>query len=360
MRLVLNLCEWQLVRMISAVALSLGAVLFFVVTVGLVLLPADVERLRQPLYLSVIECRVQPQSERTLSLLWYMPRLDTKGWVHQLAWHDLRGERPQVEFAWPALEPTCTGRGAAPGELFVGCWDGTLWRVDLSQPKELPRRLPARLEMAPHVLSCSADGRWLAALGPQTLEVIDLSTGQTAWMIGGGQVRTVAMHPREPRLVVARHTGEYAELEAATGANVRILASFEEPGIQLAFSPTGDRLAIVASGGRHHLLDWSTGRSAWPDGWIGPYSRSSIVQFSPSGDRLITGGESVDSLAVWNLRTMRMERELHGHEKAINGVSFLDEQSLCSFGADGTIRIWNLDSDAPPRVLTIDVTAQAS
>jgi hypothetical protein len=56
---------------------------------------------------------------------------------------------------------------------------------------------------------------------------------------------------------------------------------------------------------------------------------------------------------------MQLEGELRSHVKSINGVAFLDEDRLCSFGADGTIRVWNLAQGGPPQVLTINVSAQA-
>jgi WD40 repeat protein len=361
MRLVLNLCEWQFFRMISALALSLSAVTFFAVTVSLVLLPADYERLRQPLYLSITHCHPIPQSEQVLSLVWYMPRRDAEGWRHQILRHDLRGQRPKLEMAWPGLSPSSMGAGPAGKVVYAGCWDGVVWRIDPSRPDAPPERVGAHSEQAPHIVACSADGRWLATLGPNVLQVLELETGRVAWQLGGGQVRCVAAHPHQSVLAVSLTSGELIELDMRTGERLRSLAAFSEPSLNIAFSSDGRLAAIIATGGGIELLDWQSGKSALPPGWQDNrhYIRAGIAVFSPDGKKLITGGEDTAKLAVWDVSTMRCEGELGGHDKAINGAVFLDERRLCSFAADGTIRMWDVTSSSTLRVLTIDVTSQA-
>jgi WD40 repeat protein len=346
--------------MLSALALSLAAVTFFAVTVSLVLLPADYAQLRRPLYLSVTGCYPIPQSEQVLSMVWYMPRRDAEGWRHQILRHDLLDQRPKLELAWPALYPSCLAAGPAGSVMYVGCWDGVLWRIDPQRSDAPPVRVGAHPEQGPHLAACSADGRWLATLGPHVLQVLDLETGRAAWTLG--QVRCFAARPQHGVLAASLSSGELIELDFQTGRQLRSLATYSDPALNIAFSPDSRLAAIISAGGDIHLLDWQSGESALPAGWqdLRHFLRTGIAAFSPDGKKLITGGEDTTMLAVWDVETMRCEGEMGGHEKSVNGAIFLDERRLCSFSADGTIRLWDVTNRSTLRVLSIDVTSQAS
>lgn len=361
MRLVANLGEWKPLQVVGALLASLAAVSLFVVLVGLVLLPADMEQIRQPLYSSIIHCHMAGDPERAVSLVWYMPLDAREGWRHRLVSHGLAGQRPALEFVWPQLCPSSAAAGRSPDELFVGCWDGKLWKLNLAQPGSAPQPVGQHSELAPHLIACSKDGRWLASLGPHCLQVLDLASGRPVWSLEQGKPRCFALHPDCERMLVTFADGCIAELALATGEPVRTLALQCESAMHAECSPDGRLVAIISAVGDLNLVDWESGRSAWPADWRDcPHAlRSSAARFSPSGQWLVTGGSDTTSLAVWNLRTMQLAGELRGHDKSVNGMIFLDEQRVCSFGADGTIRIWDLTGRSPPRVLTLDVTPQA-
>ena len=359
MRLILWLWQWELARMLSALGLSLSAVSFFVVAVSAVMLPADLDELQAPLYLSITHCHVPPGSERAVSLVWYMPRDSSQGWRHQLAVHDLTSGRPEVQLPWPQLAGYSAAVSRDGTVLYVGGWDGGLWRLSGTQPAT-PERLGAHPEQGPHGVAASSDNRWLASLGPCVLQVLDLTSQRPAWS-REGDVRAFAMHPREQRIAASLVDGRLVELDCATGAVLRIVARYADPSPAVTFSPDGRLLAMTGGEGSLTLLDWASGNSSWPGQWqdLPHRCRTATLAFSPDGQRLVTGGRDATTLAVWNLRTMELETELRGHEKSINGAVFLDDRRLCSFGADGTIRIWDLVSRGPPEVVTIDVTPQA-
>jgi WD40 repeat protein len=359
MRLILWLWQWQIARMLSALGLSLSAVSFFVVTVSLVLLPADLKELQAPLYLSITHCHVMPGGQRAISLVWYMPRDTSQGWRHQLAAHDLAGAQPALELSWPQLESYSAHSLGGRESLYVAGWDGSLWKVNAARPGSQPQLLGRHPEQGPHDIAASADGRWLVTLGPDTLQVLDAASGRPVWT--RGDVRSCALHPCGERIAASLEDGRLVELDRATGRLQRVVARYENPSLTVEFSPDGRRLAMTGGESSLTLLDWESGNSALPERWrdVAHRCRSSTLVFSPDGERLVTSGRQTSTLAVWNLRTMELEAELIGHEKSINGAAFLDQHRLCSFGADGTIRIWDLVRRGRPEVITLDVTPQA-
>ena len=113
-----------------------------------------------------------------------------------------------------------------------------------------------------------------------------------------------------------------------------------------AFSPDGALLATAessrgANGNRVRIVDFKTGkvRMEFPSGvtWV------NSLAFSPDGQFLITGaGEK--TLRLWGLEHERQEKELMGHDDAVNQVAFSRDgkQVMSASFGDGTLRVWNL------------------
>ena len=361
MRLLLGLANWQAVRVAGAMGISAGAVTFFVLAVSLVLLPADVERLRQPLYLSITQSHVTPLSPQAISLVWHMPRDDRAGWQHRLMRHDITAASPEPQLLWPQLRPSAIGRGPTPDVLYAGCWDGSLWRLNALRPETEPVRVGEHSEQGPSLVECSPDGRWLVTHGPHDLQVLELATGRVVWKSREGRPQSFAIHPDSQRLVVGQMDGTLVEMAMETGDVLRPVAALDGAALNAVFSADGRRVALVTGSGNCHVLDWDSGRSAWPADWrdTAHHTRSALVVFSPSGERVLFSSGDTATLCIWNLRTMRLEGELRGHTKSINGAVFVDEQRLCTFGADGSYRVWDVSSRRTHRVQSIDVTSQA-
>jgi WD40 repeat protein len=308
--------------------------------------------------LSVTHCRVAPGGERAVSLVWFMPRDSREGWRHQLAVHDFAGKRPAMQLPWPQLAAYSLASSRDGTAYYIGCWDGGLWRIDADQ-RVMPQRLGTHPEQGAHNLAVSPDGRWLASLGPDVLQVLDLHSQRQAWKLVAG-VRSFAMHPSGEQIAASLNDGRLLELDTATGDVLRLVAQLPEPGQVATFSPDGQLLAMIGGQQSLTLLDWRTGRSTWPASRDLPHRcRAGSLAFSPDSRRLVCGGRDTLTLAVWDLQTMELERELVGHEQSINGAIFLDERRIASFAADGTIRVWDLAAPGPPRVITLDVTPLA-
>jgi len=68
-----------------------------------------------------------------------------------------------------------------------------------------------------------------------------------------------------------------------------------------------------------------------------------IAKLSPSGRLLITPSkEDIKHLAIWNAETGERLGELRGHTSLVTGAAFIDDGRLCSWGSDGTIRVWDV------------------
>ena len=64
------------------------------------------------------------------------------------------------------------------------------------------------------------------------------------------------------------------------------------------------------------------------------------VAFSPSGDRLATGGH-MGEVFIWSVPAGERLARLYGHDKAISGLLWVDETHLVSTDKAGRITVWN-------------------
>ncbi len=84
---------------------------------------------------------------------------------------------------------------------------------------------------------------------------------------------------------------------------------------------------------------------------------STRVEFDHDGSRIVTGGYQGE-IHVWTVPDGRRLHTLRGHRDTVQGLAWLDEQTLVSGADDGRIIVWDLDTEQPGRtVRTADVTA---
>ncbi|WP_244935118.1 c-type cytochrome [Acuticoccus sediminis] len=73
------------------------------------------------------------------------------------------------------------------------------------------------------------------------------------------------------------------------------------------------------------------------------------VAVSPGGTRIATAGWD-GRIGIWSADGA-LERWLTGHDGAVNAVAFVDDATLASASADGSLRVWSLATGAETRVL---------
>ena len=257
--------------------------------------------------------------------------------------------------------------------------------------KGTPECRAAIARAAKWVLSCrNADGGF--GHYPGSTSDADANYFQVGTLVMAGVLKPADPLPADPHLLSWGHLMPVVEHRAHAPA-----LAIDVPGwvAGVAFSPTGDRLAIASSDRVARIVDPATGRKLvklqghddgvasvafHPDGKrvaTGSYDRSAAiwdaatgtrlhqlighrgvvlaVAFSPDGQALATG--SLDgTVKLWDVSTGRLRATLEGHKSWVNSIAFrADGHQLVSGSSDGTILVWSTQTKAPLR--TIDATS---
>jgi WD40 repeat protein len=200
---------------------------------------------------------------------------------------------------------------------------------------------------------------WSVAMSPDGQRILSGSGDTTA--------RIWTLYPRGAETaLLAGHRGPITALAVsnngsiATGAADRSLrrwqsngspdgepAMLSAPAAALAYSPTGDVLAMALQDGTVHL--W------FPDGeeleLADGLEYESIV-FSPDGTRLAAGGKN-NAIQLWDLRTRAPRGTLTGHTDWIGALSWSPSGRYLASGSDDrTARIWDIENPANTPLLS--------
>jgi len=120
----------------------------------------------------------------------------------------------------------------------------------------------------------------------------------------------------------------------------------------VAFSPAGDHLAV---GGGDPSLEGVVETFSWP-------GKKSLRTIKGHEDSVKTGvwrdqrtlaSASLDSsIALWDIRSGAVIRELRGHSRGVTALCFLpDGKTLVSAGIDQSLRVWDLEAGEVTRSL---------
>lgn len=185
------------------------------------------------------------------------------------------------------------------------------------------------------------------AIGDGTAVVVDALTGDQLFPVSGRDVLQVDWSPDGSLLVLAKRDGT-ALIVDRSGEEVRVLR--EEPRRVVwdaRFSPDGRLIAAAAGKGygvteadpEDHVVIWDWRR----DAVVRTFETSANqVAYAPTGDRIATGhlpGRQVD---LWDARTGRLTAVLRGHVGLINHFAFSPDGSrVATAGADATVRVFD-------------------
>jgi WD40 repeat protein len=344
-------------RPTAAATASLAAVTFFIGLVGLAFLPSEAKRLIDPQYVSVTHCIEMGAGSPTVSLFWSIARFGKPGWQHHLAVHAPSDSSKPLAFPCRQLQPLSLAKGPDADHAIVGNWDGSIYSIDLRLPDVEPACIARQPDGAVVALAASTDGQCVLSQSAFYLHAWDPATRSERWRRSDVAAYCFALRPDDSAVVIGTSQGDLLEVDLLTGRTRRSIAKFHRPLLAISLSADGAKLAALQANDRISLLDSVTGDRLWNEQVIRPCLTAAgrIVSFSPNGSLLVTAGQerSGRSLAVWNVATGQKVCELRGHDNVVIGAAFTHSVRLRSWGADGTIRDWNLTAGIDHRFATL-------
>ena len=203
--------------------------------------------------------------------------------------------------------------------------------------KDTPECRAAIDRAARWVLSCrNADGGF--GHFPGAPSDADANYFQVGALVMAGVLKPTDPLPADPHLLSWGHLMPVVDRRAHSPA-----LSVAVPGwvAGVAFSPTGDRLAIASSDAVARIVDPTTCRTLVQ--CQGHDDGVAAVAFHPDGKLLATG--SFDhTAALWDVDGKRLHR-LVGHRGVVTSVAFSpDRHTLATASIDGTIKLWDVAS----------------
>jgi geranylgeranyl transferase type-2 subunit beta len=110
----------------------------------------------------------------------------------------------------------------------------------------------------------------------------------------------------------------------------------------VAYSPTGDRLAVASADAVAHIIDAGTGRALVK--CRGHDDAVAAVHFHPGGKLLATGSYD-HTAAIWDAATGKRLQRLVGHRGVVASVAFSpDKTTLATASIDRTIKLWDVST----------------
>ena len=350
-----HLCEpfsspWRRLRPLGAVTFSLATVLVLIALVGLAFVPHEIRQLAIRRPVCVLNYQILADGRRAVLLTRWQDFEKGGNFVWEVVLADLQAGGERTVLVPGTSDPLAIALSFDKSRLAVARGDGRILTVDLTATNPSPRPIGRYSDGGIFDVGCSARGEILVAGGPDGLRAWDSDTGYMRWTrqdIGHAQwVLDAANH----RILVDSLDGELLELDLFSGITLRLIARFDHPGLTLALSDDGSRIARLGHGGHLALFDRATGRPLWPtrpEPRLAGFSPR-IMAFSPCSSVLITGDDfDPNRVIVWQISTGQKIGELRAHRAAICGLDFQRDGRLRTWSVDGTLRTWRSPAEHP-------------
>ena len=211
----------------------------------------------------------------------------------------------------------------------------------------------------PQDMAFGPGGEWVASADADSIDVWDVATGETHLEIPTGEGAQamipwgLAVDP-EGRWIAAAGRGGTRLWDATTGESVRTLPA---KGIvyQVEFSSSGDRLVTGGDDGAR-VWDPATGDVVLE---LGRESSGTYGADMSADGELIATGHGDGIVRVWDGKTGRLVHELRGHTDLGFFVGFSQHgDRLVSISFDNTARVWDASSAEQLTVLTHETFVQ--
>ena len=148
----------------------------------------------------------------------------------------------------------------------------------------------------------------------------------------------IALQPDGSIYAIGNWTGEVI---LQSPEQRQILTGHEGPVLAVTFSPTGDRLATGGDDAAIHLWDTNTGQLI--NVLEGQGDRVTSLSFSPDEEQLIAGSADHNAY-IWNVATGQSQQVLADHQDDITSVAWSPQGKVVATGSnDNTIKLWQPD-----------------
>jgi WD40 repeat protein len=219
-----------------------------------------------------------------------------------------------------------------------------------------------------NVVVITTDGtRAVTAGADGTARVWDLRAGKLIRVLMGHEfgVTAIALTPDDARAVTADDEGNVRIWDLTSGTSVPVVEDEIWPVKVVAITPDGERVVLANARGTIRVLDLESGSTVYLFNSEGQELETMAI--SPDGSRAISadagrlGSAQGISVRVWDLTSGTLIRVLVCHETNINAVAITREGNRAvAAGADGTARVWNLNTGATIHILKGHATADVA
>jgi len=167
-----------------------------------------------------------------------------------------------------------------------------------------------------------------------------------------GWVAGVAFSPTGDRLAVASADTIARIFDSETGRELVTCQGHDDAVASIHFHPGGKLLATGSYDHTAAIWDAATGKCMHR--LVGHRGVVTSIAFSPDKTTLATA--SIDrSVKLWDVTTGELKKTLSGHKSWVNSLAYgASGDMLFSGSSDGTIIVWSTETEAPLR--TIDAT----
>ena len=192
-------------------------------------------------------------------------------------------------------------------------------------------------------LSFSADGRWLATSGGDSVRVFDTRTWVQILRLAGKH--RLSWDPKKPYLLTGSPDGEVEIWSIPSGKQLRHLRDAGSPVNRVAFSPNGELAVAASADGAELVWDATSGKLRSQGNYL--HGKILSIEFDPTSTLVVAAGAS-GAIAVTDAVQGMPVSMLDGPKNVVM-VAHFDPSSRHVLAAswDGTARIW--DASAPYR-----------
>ncbi|MCR9198377.1 MAG: WD40 repeat domain-containing protein [Planctomycetaceae bacterium] len=211
---------------------------------------------------------------------------------------------------------------------------------------------PAERQYPATALTCSADGRWLVTVGESELCVHDakslavvqrvvlpMPTSCDVRFLSGEQVIVAGGTPGESGALVLLQAAEVQPLQLKTVQRIVV-------GSDVLSAVARGAEELVAGGfdrALHRRLMTEHGAA---EKITAAHSKPITDVVSDPGQELLISSGADNTIRVWNIQSLKQERALNNHARAVRGVALRPQQDttalplLASAADDRTVRFW--------------------